>query len=83
MSLEIIEFHPVKKSGSLIGFCSFKWNNEFQFTEIAVHKLLKSKGALKVRLNYHLSSRPKGNAYSEILKDINAYIVSNYPEVLQ
>lgn len=43
MSLQFMSFKPIKRNGSHIGFCSFKWNNEFQFTEVPVHQILGKK----------------------------------------
>jgi len=81
--LEYCSFHPVKKSGSLIGFCSFKFNKEFQFTEIAVHKLKEPKGNVKVRLLYPEKISPAKEVQMEIDEDMSAYISANYNSALK
>lgn len=82
MSLQNMSFHPIKrdKNDSIIGFASFRWDNDFQFTEIGVHKLLKPNRHLKIRLVYPENARPKGDIYKEILEEINAYVLANYKE---
>ena len=83
--IEFMQFRPVKrdKSNSLVGFLSFKWGKEFQFTNVPVHKLLKPKGNQFVRLLYLDDARPQGEAYYEILEEVNAYLLANYRENLK
>lgn len=80
MSLEFLSFHPVKREKSLVGFISFKWGKDFQFTEVPVHQVLNEN---KIRLLYLPNARPKGNVYNDILKEVNSYIVAQYPQVLK
>lgn len=86
-NLEYISFHPVKKIKSLIGFCSFRYNKEISFNEIAVHKLLNPKGNIRVRLVY--PEKKSGEAYYNpssravqlsIDEEISNYIQAKYKE---
>lgn len=78
--IDIIEFRPVKRSeNSLVGFISFKWNNEFEFTDVPVHQLL---GKKKIRLLYLDDARPKGKVYKQILEEINSYVLAQYGDIL-
>ncbi len=79
--IEYTKFHPVKKVGSLIGFCGFKYNG-IGFSEIAVHRLLKPKCHIKVRLLYPEKIEPTREMQLEIDEEINAYILTNYKSSL-
>lgn len=81
--IENLIFHKVPKKGSLIGFVSFRYNNEVSFTSIGCHKLLKPKGSVKVRLLFPETIFPSNKRFQEDVDvEISAYIEANYPEVL-
>lgn len=84
MSIEFLRFHPVKKTGSLIGFASFKFNGEFSFTEVGVHLLRSPKPNRKIRLLYPEQACP-ANSKTQLAIDeeISAYISANYKHTLQ
>lgn len=82
MSAEYISFHPVPKDRSLIGFVSFKYGKEYSFYELGVHKLLKPKGRIKIRLVYPEKQAPNKDMQEELDAEINAYLLANYKEVI-
>ena len=81
--LEYIQFKPVKRDKSLIGFISFKIGKEFSFYQLGVHKLLKPKGNMKIRLLYPEKQSPSKTMQELIDEEVNAYILVNYRESLQ
>ncbi len=80
--IEYVEFKPVKKQGSLIGFCSFKDGRDYSFFDLGVHKFLKAKGNLKIRLVYPDKQTPNREKQQEYDNDVNAYLLANYKEVI-
>lgn len=82
--IEFCSFHPVKKVKSLIGFCSFKFNREFSFQEIPVHKLLIPKGNISIRLLYPENVAPANKNMQQMIdEELNAYIIANYGEIFK
>ncbi len=79
--IEYMKFHQVKKNGSLIGFCGFKYEG-FSFSEIAVHRLLQPKGNVKVRLLFPEKIKPSSEAQVAMDEEISAYISANYRKAL-
>ena len=82
LSLEYIQFKPVKRDKSLIGFVSFKIGREFSFYQLAVHTLLKPKNNIKIRLVYPEKQEPSQVMQEFIDEEINAYLLANYHESL-
>lgn len=82
--IEYLQFHPVNKVGSLIGFVGFKYNKVFTFSEVAVHKLKSAKGSIKIRLLYPEKVTPANKESQQIIdEEVNAYIVANYKEAIK
>ena len=82
--IEYLSFHPVRKVKSLIGFCGFRYNKEITFSEIAVHKLLKPKGHIRIRLLYPEKVVPVSKEIQQSIdEEVNGYILANYPEVFK
>ena len=79
--IEHVNFSPVKGDKGLIGFCGFRFNVDFSFNNIAVFKLLKPKGRIKVRLVYPDKIKPNKRVQVAIDEEINAYILANYSEI--
>lgn len=82
MSIEFLRFHPVKRSNSLVGFASFKYNG-IGFSEIAVHKMLNPKNGITARLRYPANIKPHSDMQQDIDREISAYILVNYKECLK
>ena len=84
MQLEYIQFRPIKKSGSLIGFISFKIGKDYSWHQLGVHKLQKPKGNIKIRLLYPERQHPETRTFQEeIDEEVNAYLLANYKEHLK
>ena len=79
--IEYVSFHKVPKVDSLIGYCSFKFNKDFSFTEIAVHKLKIPKNNIRIRLRYPERCAPSKETQTLIDEEVNAYILANYREI--
>lgn len=84
MKLEYLSFHPIKKKGSLIGFASFKYNGQFSFAEVDVHKInMPVNPKRTVRILYPEKVFPfKKEIQEEIDEEISAYVSANYKETL-
>ena len=80
--IEYCEFKPIKKVGSLIGFCNFKDGRDYSFYQLGVHKLRERKGNLAIRLVYPEKQAPNKEKQQEYDKDINAYLLANFKEVI-
>ena len=79
--IDFVRYHNVPKNGSLIGFCSFRYNQEFNFNEIPVHKRMEPEGNILIRLRYPKNIFPfNRKVQQEIDLDINSYILANYRE---
>lgn len=84
MKLEYLQFRPIKNIGSLIGFCSFKIGREYSWYQLGVHKLDRPKGDIKIRLLYPEQQTPSTRIMQEeIDKEINSYLISQYPESIK
>lgn len=80
--LEHISFKPVVKTGSLIGFVSFKYGREYSFYQLGVHKLREPKDRIKIRLVYPDKQSPNRLMQQEFDNEVNAYLLANYKEVI-
>lgn len=80
MSIEYLEFKPIKKVGSLIGFCSFKDGKDYSFYQLAVHKRMEKKGNLCIRLIYPEKQAPNRQRQEEYDLDVNSFLLANYKE---
>ena len=82
-NLEYVSFHPIKKTGSLLGFISFKIGKEYSWHQLGVHKLKEAKGHIKIRLLYPERQHPETKILQEeIDQEVNAYLLANYKEIL-
>lgn len=81
--IEYVEFKPVKKTGSLIGFVNFKDGRDYSFYQLGVHKLREPKGNLKIRLVYPEKQAPNKEKQQEYDNDVNAFLLANYKEVIE
>ena len=82
MSIEYLEFKPVKKTGSLIGFVNFKDGRDYSFYQLGVHKLRERKGNRAIRLVYPEKQAPNSIKQQEYDTDVNAFILANYKQVI-
>lgn len=84
MIIEFLRFHPVEKVKSHIGFASFRYNKEFSFNDIPVHKIkMPVSPKRKVRLRYPDNVFPfNAKAQNDIDEEVSAYISAEYREVL-
>ena len=75
--LDYVKFQTVPKQGSLIGFISFKYNREYSFYELAVHKLREPKGHIKIRLVYPDKQAPNKQMQESFDEEVNAWLLAN------
>lgn len=83
--IEYLSFHPIKRNplNGLIGFCSFHYNKDIKFTELAIHLLLKPKENIRIRVRYPERTDVSASTQKLIDEEINGYIMANYPESLK
>lgn len=89
MPIEFMQFRPVERKGSLVGFASFKYDGKFAFSGVAVHRRLKPNGKPLFRLLYPKQIGSEGVEFNpinievsnEIDLEVSGYIAANFPHL--